>query len=78
MSTYSTYEYRRLCQWEDVLNDDLKPQSSAYQEGCDAALLSQPLNPYRRAMRALTDPGSLETLGKLAQEWEDGYVSNSR
>lgn len=52
--------------------------SAAFQEGQDAALLGQALNPYRRAVRALSDPGSLETLGKLAQQWEDGYVSNSK
>lgn len=51
--------------------------SGAYQEGQDAALLGQACNPYRRATRALSDPGGLETLGKLAQQWEDGYVSNS-
>ena len=60
----------------EAMSSLLPSPSSAFTEGADTALLHQaPINPYRRAMRALTDPGSLETLGKLAVEWENGYVS---
>ena len=48
----------------------------AFQEGQDAHLgRVSPTNPYRVAMRSLTDLESLERLNKLATQWEDGYVA---